>query len=133
MKMISGHGMSGPFKNEQDFKMAWIRSCTERALPGTRFFCVETEETEPGFPDVMTLSFKQTAKFFEMKLADAKDNFTLQPTQPLFYRGHTDMNISIMVWSNKRNKLYKINASEIITRVLGNVKLTLNLSDFKEE
>lgn len=133
MKQINGHGLSGPYKSEQEFKTAWIKCTLERSVPYTKFFCIETEETEPGFPDVMKLDMHQHASFYEMKIADGKDFFILQHTQPLFYRNHSDMEIVVLVWSNKRNKLFAISTAEIITRVLGNTRLTLCLDDFKEE
>lgn len=133
MKTVVGLGITGPFKNEQQFKMKFIEKSTERGAFGDKYFCIETEETEPGFPDVMKLTYENKASFFEMKLADSEDNFKVQRTQPLFYLNHRDLDITILVWSNKRNKMYAVTSEEVISRVLGAEGQTLNLNDFREE
>ena len=42
-------------KNEQDFKMAWFKRFKRYYAD---MFCIETEETVGGFPDVMALGYK---------------------------------------------------------------------------
>lgn len=133
MKLISGFGLSGPFKSEQEFKMKWIDQVRTRCYAGSTFFEIENEEKEPGFPDVMRHSFNRQCDFYEMKLSDSKGNFTMQKTQPIFYRLHPDLEINVMVWHSGENRLYQISSTEIYKAVLRKNTLTLKIGDFELE
>lgn len=79
-------------KNEQDFKMAWFRRFKRYYAD---MFCIETEETVGGFPDVMALGYNQQAHFFEFKYTKT-GKIKFQPTQPAFYKAHDTMDIEVI-------------------------------------
>ena len=58
-------------KTEQAFKMEWIRRNRKNFM---EIFCIETEETVKGFPDVLAIEendhCNQTPYFVEFKKAD---------------------------------------------------------------
>ena len=72
-------------KTEQAFKMAYLKAI---AKPEFYLFCIETEETEQGFPDVMEIE-KKTGKadFMEFKFTK-NGKIKFQSTQPAFYKNH---------------------------------------------
>lgn len=85
-------------KDEQSFKMAFIRKELEAETKEHHVFCIESESTMIGFPDVMELiaDSDNIAYFYEFKFADKAGNIKFQPTQPGFYRRHPNMNITVV-------------------------------------
>ena len=133
MHTIVGLGLSGPYKSEQAFKTDWIAKMQERCYPGASYFQIETEETEPGFPDVMMLTFRNAASFYEFKITDSRRNFEMQKTQPRFYVLHPQMDISILVWDVTTGKAYKFTHKEIKEACLASDSLKLNIGDLTDE
>ena len=86
-------------KNEQQFKMKYIKTQLREAF--NYVFCIETEETVKGFPDVMCLFKNGRASFCEFKYSNASGKIKFQPTQPSFYRQHPDMNIWVIAYNQK--------------------------------
>ncbi|GHT59524.1 hypothetical protein FACS1894109_15610 [Spirochaetia bacterium] len=76
-------------------------------------FKIETEETEPGFPDVLMLANK-TYDMYEFKVSDSKGIIKFQKTQPLFYKRHSDLNIEILAWDVPNNRAVNISPDEIV-------------------
>lgn len=89
-------------RNEQQFKMRWISF--NRPF-WKKLWCIETEETVAGFPDVLGIDFEGKAHFFEFKISDSKGNIKFQPTQPAFYRMNSDINVSVIALSRKKGFL----------------------------
>lgn len=81
-------------RNEQDFKVAWVR---EYGRFWKKVFCIETEETVAGFPDVMCIDRNNRIQLIEFKVSDRSGNVKFQPTQPAFYRKNSDLPISVVV------------------------------------
>lgn len=102
-------------KDEQQFKMKYIREILKKQF--TRVFCIETEETVRGFPDVMCLllgtpSFLPCAYFYEFKYSNAQGKIKFQPTQPSFYRANNEvMHIVVVAYNKKTNKVHEFMAS----------------------
>lgn len=85
-------------KNEQDFKMTWFKKFKKYYAD---MFCIETEETVGGFPDVMALGYNQKAHFFEFKFTKT-GKIKFQPTQPAFYKAHNTMDITVLaLWQTE--------------------------------
>lgn len=91
-------------KNEQQFKTAWVHTFSRFYK---KMWCIETEETVAGFPDVMTVDSESRIHLFEFKVTDNNGRFKFQPTQPAFYRKNKDIPISIVVLSRKKGKVEK--------------------------
>lgn len=102
-------------KDEQQFKMKYIREILKPQF--SRVFCIETEETVRGFPDVMCLSntgiFLTAQAFFcEFKYSNAHGKIKFQPTQPAFYKAHNEvMHIMVIAYNKKTNKVHVFPAS----------------------
>lgn len=103
-------------KDEQQFKMKYIREVLKPQFE--RVFCIETEETVKGFPDVMCLEsstkpFLLTrASFFEFKYSNAQGKIKFQPTQPSFYRANNEvMHIMVVAYNKKTNKVHEFTVS----------------------
>lgn len=129
MAILNKSGCAGPYKSEQEFKKDFIKKMIERDYAGVRYFCIETEETEPGFPDVMRLDFKNVADFYEMKITDSKNCFELQRSQPLFYMNNPDLVIHVVVWSTVENRPHIFTKKEIVKAVHKKCNLKLNIGD----
>lgn len=103
-------------KDEQQFKMKYVREVLKPQF--ARVFCIETEETVRGFPDVMCLGntatlFRLPHSFFcEFKYSNNQGKIKFQPTQPSFYKANDEvMHIMIVAYNKKTNKVQEFPAS----------------------
>lgn len=97
-------------QNEQQFKMKYIKEILKKLFD--EVFCIETEETVAGFPDVMCLKHDEETNewivhFFEFKISNKSGKIKFQPTQPAFYKKHPDLNISVVALNRKNGKVEK--------------------------
>lgn len=101
-------------KNEQDFKMAWFKKFKKYYAD---MFCIETEETVGGFPDVMAIGYNQKAHFFEFKFTKT-GKIKFQPTQPAFYKQHNTMDITVVALWVKDDKAvpYQFDSHELFIK-----------------
>ena len=92
-------------QNEQQFKMKWLK--INELLHFTKF-CIETEETVKGFPDVMFIDndTKQTW-FAEFKFTKT-GKIKFQPTQPSFYKKYYHLPIKVIAYNAKTLTLHYI-------------------------
>jgi hypothetical protein len=74
---------------------------------------IETEETEPGFPDVAGFS-ANCYILTEFKVSDAKGVIEFQKSQPLFYRKHPKLRIGILAWDVPGKRVVSISPQEIL-------------------
>jgi len=97
---------------EQQFKMSYIKKelhyYTDSSL---KVFCIETEETVHGFPDVMTLycckkEHTNFARFYEFKISNMNGKIKFQPTQPAFYKNNMDMSITVIALNKKTGRVH---------------------------
>lgn len=92
--------------NEQQFKMSIVKDIFKDIFDC--IFCIETEETVQGFPDVMCL-YKNInggtgAFFYEFKYSNKSGKIKFQPTQPAFYKKYKDIMSIIIVAYDQRTK-----------------------------
>ncbi len=91
-------------QNEQQFKMAWLKQQEGR---GYTRFCIETEETVKGFPDVLEINkFKSTCSFYEFKYTKT-GKIKFQPTQPAFYKAHPELRIQVVAYNAKTGMVHE--------------------------
>lgn len=93
--------------DEQKFKMKYIKE----ALPKKDYtaFCIETEETVKGFPDVLVIDKKSgLISFQEFKFARG-GKVVFQPSQPAFYKAHPEMNIYVVAFDPKKQFIHVFN------------------------
>lgn len=110
-------------RTEQAFKMEWIR---QHRKDFTDIFCIETEETVKGFPDVLTLDENGLAQFAEFKRA-RKGIIHFQPTQPAFYKSHPNMLISVISLVENKGKFYVVTLPVQVVMAELNSTLQLDL------
>lgn len=104
--------------SEQQFKLQYIKNSFAK-LERTKTFCIETEETIAGFPDVMTLvcsNCENLARFYEFKFSDRFGRIKFQPTQPSFYKRNPEMEVTVVAYNKKTGVLHKFPASEIFKK-----------------
>jgi hypothetical protein len=95
--------------------------------PPRAFFEIENEEKEPGFPDTLLVNADNRALFFEFKVAYKSGRFTMEPTQPRFFKEHPNLSIFVVVWDAEKSMEYVIGADTIADKVLEKSSLTLNV------
>lgn len=97
-------------KDEQSFKMKYIKVYMKLNQDFQRIFCIETEETVKGFPDVMEIIIQplktNTVNFYEFKFSDKNGKIKFQPTQPSFYRHNSALNIEVVAYNQKTEKIH---------------------------
>ena len=93
--------------NEQQFKMSIIKYIFKNIFDCV--FCIETEETVQGFPDVMclyqNLNGGTSALFYEFKYSNKSGKIKFQPTQPAFYKKYENIMQIIIVAYDQRTKM----------------------------
>ena len=91
-------------QNEQQFKMKWLKV---HELPESTHFCIETEETVKGFPDVMFIdNDTKQVHFIEFKFTKT-GKIKFQPTQPAFYKKYYHLPVKIVAYNAKTNCLHQ--------------------------
>jgi hypothetical protein len=131
MKTIYGL-VHGPFKNEQEFKLAVMRVWRKNNLRNTSFE-IENEEKEPGMPDVLTLIPDAPAFFTEFKHAGKNGVIEFRKSQPLFYRQHRDMRIQILAWDGRADgRVVHIDPSEVVNAKTLRVTLPADIDEVVE-
>jgi hypothetical protein len=111
-------------KNEQQFKMLFIRNELQRK--DNAVFCIETEETVLGFPDVMLVRQEvyhdmkrditlpgNFTEFYEFKISDAYGNIKFKPTQPSFYKRHDKLNVQVVALNRKSGKVHIFSTGDL--------------------
>lgn len=108
-------------KDEQAFKKLYCNlRLKHKNLPNQKIFCIETEETVAGFPDVMELFTGGTTtavvNFFEFKASDRYGNIEFQPSQPAFYKSNEDLKVRVVAYNRKSQRVHMFSANEIFDK-----------------
>lgn len=89
--------------DEQSFKMKYLKENQKNEFYQ---FCIETEETMKGFPDVMVISkIDSTTTFLEFKFTKT-GRIKFQPTQPAFYKSHPELKIYVLAYNAKTKQFH---------------------------
>lgn len=97
-------------RDEQSFKMSCVRKKKRFA------FCIETESTVLGFPDVMHVHEDGKVTFEEYKYTET-GRIKFQPTQPAFFRKYGGlMHIEVVAYNAKSGKIHKFSVSELFNK-----------------
>jgi hypothetical protein len=114
----------GPYSAGQEsrFKADYIKHRGERD-GGWRYFRIETEETENGFPDVLALH-RQGYILLEFKVSDPKGVVSFRRSQLAFYRRNPDLAIGICAWHVPSGRSLCIGARRILDAKTLRVNLT---------
>lgn len=107
-------------KDEQDFKKLYCMAELKKKYQNTvqKIFCIETEETVAGFPDVMELLIDSIirARFYEFKFSDKRGNIKFQPTQPAFYKMNPEMEILVVAYNCVSKRVHLFHAHDIFNK-----------------
>lgn len=101
-------------KNEQDFKMLFIKNVENKE--DLHIFCIETEETVKGFPDVFTFHRKTARASFEEFKYTKTGKIKFQPTQPAFYKKYNDLPIVVIAYNAKSDKVHTFMTPELFLK-----------------
>ena len=105
--------LKGPYYpgQEQKLKRDFIKALASKRV---HFFCIETAETVPGFPDVLEIG-PYGYYLYELKVSDNKGVITFTRAQPLFYKKYAkDLKILICAWNVPRQTMYFRSALDIV-------------------
>ena len=109
-------------KDEQAFKKLYCVSRLKQRASATatqKLFCIETEETVAGFPDVMELTTfcgKTTARFFEFKISDSSGTIKFQSTQPSFFKNNWELDIEVVAYNRHTKRVHLFSPDEIFDK-----------------
>lgn len=107
-------GFFGGCKNEQSFKKEYL-CLFERRIN----FCIETEETVLGFPDVLTLDSRGFAEFYEFKFTNG-GVIKFQPSQIAFYRKYCmrlqRLSVRVVAYNRKTDSVHIIDVRELFDK-----------------
>jgi hypothetical protein len=113
--MIAVDIIPGPFYpgQEQRFKTAVLKEWRKK-FPDTSFFPIESPETAPGFPDVISLTNDGRYVLTEFKVSSISGLITFQKLQPLFYKKHPFLHMRVLAWDASRQLSFYIEPKEIL-------------------
>ena len=100
-------------KNEQQFKMKWLKI---NGLPNFTKFCIETEETVKGFPDVLCITKSDDKASFEEFKYTKTGKIKFQPTQPAFYKKYSTLPIIVVAYNAKTDKVHCFKTHELFDK-----------------
>ena len=121
--------MKSQYKNEAEFKRDFVALLREA---GGTPFCIETEETVPGFPDVLEIRGGR-ANLYEMKITDRHGMFKMQKTQPRFYKMYPDLHIYVVVWDNGMHNYLTMPAKLVLQKCTEHNSFRLDIKEFLYE
>ncbi len=101
-------------KNEQEFKKLFLKSAKNKQ--DFYIFCIETEETVKGFPDVLCIHKETDLASFEEFKYTKTGKIKFQPTQPAFYRKYGTMPIMIIAYNAKTDKVHTFMTYELFDK-----------------
>ena len=113
MQKIITDFVSGPFKNEAEFKKAFLAKMRQKHKNIT-FFEIENEEKSPGMPDIIATSYEAPSVWTEIKYAGKDGKIKFQPSQPLWYKQNKTLRIQIVVWDSRRGQCIYLPKEDVI-------------------
>lgn len=101
-------------RTEQEFKMAFLKSAKDKEA--YHIFCIETEETVKGFPDVLCIEKDTDKASFEEFKYTKTGKIKFQPTQPAFYKKHPELAIMVIAYNAKTDTIHGIMTHELFDK-----------------
>lgn len=101
-------------KNEQEFKMLFLKSAPNKNQFYT--FCIETEETVKGFPDVLCIEKTTDKVSFEEFKYTKTGKIKFQPTQPAFYKKYFTLPIIVVAYNVKTDKVHTFMTNKLFDK-----------------
>ena len=106
---------------EQPFKMKYINLRMKKMRTNSKIFCIETEETCAGFPDVIELQTISAGSctqifFYEFKCSDHNGNIKFQATQPAFYKANKELGIKVIAYNQYSRRVHLFSTNEMFNK-----------------
>ena len=106
---------------EQPFKMKYIKLRMKKMRTNSKIFCIETEETCAGFPDVIELQTISAGSctqifFYEFKCSDRNGNIKFQATQPAFYKANKELGVKVIAYNQHSKRVHLFSTNEIFDK-----------------
>lgn len=123
-------------KNEQEFKMLFLKHIPNKEA--FNHFCIETEETVKGFPDVLCID-KVTKQVYFLEFKFTKSGkIKFQPTQPAFYKKYKDLDIMVIAYNAKTDKVHSFMTNELFMKespycMNEKAEVDLNIAEVEDE
>jgi hypothetical protein len=114
MISVVKHLVWGPYCPGQEKRLKKdVIAERERRDPALRHFMIESEDTVPGFPDVLCVK-KDSCLLIEFKVSDDQGVLHFERTQPLFYKKHPDLYMLILAWDVPKQRLICIDPADVV-------------------
>lgn len=101
-------------RNEQEFKKLFLKSAKNKQ--DFYIFCIETEETVQGFPDVLCITKSDDKASFEEFKYTKTGKIKFQPTQPAFYKKYSTLPIIVVAYNVKTDKVHSFKTHELFDK-----------------
>ena len=101
-------------KDEQSFKMLFLKHIPNKEA--FNHFCIETEETVKGFPDVLCIHKETDLASFEEFKYTKTGKIKFQSTQPAFYKKYKDLAIMVIAYNAKTDKVHTFMTNELFDK-----------------
>lgn len=101
-------------KNEQEFKKLFLKSAKNKQ--DFYIFCIETEETVRGFPDVLCITKSEDKASFEEFKYTKTGKIKFQSTQPAFYKKYSTLPIIVVAYNAKTDKIHCFKTHELFDK-----------------
>ena len=112
--ILKNQGNYSKCKNEQEFKMKFLKNAKNKQ--DFYCFCIETEETVKGFPDVLCVEKSTDKASFEEFKYTKTGKIKFQPTQPSFYKRYSTLPICIVAYNAKSDKVHCFMTHELFNK-----------------
>ena len=112
--ILKNQGNYSKCKNEQEFKMKFLKNAKNKQ--DFYCFCIETEETVKGFPDVLCVEKNTDKASFEEFKYTKTGKIKFQPTQPSFYKRYSTLPICIVAYNAKSDKVHCFMTHELFNK-----------------
>ena len=112
--ILKNQGNYSKCKNEQEFKMKFLKNAKNKQ--DFYCFCIETEETVKGFPDVLCVEKNTDKASFEEFKYTKTGKIKFQPTQPSFYKRYSTLPICIVAYNAKSDKVHCFMSHELFNK-----------------
>lgn len=112
--ILKNQGNYSKCKSEQEFKMKFLKNAKNKQA--FHCFCIETEETVKGFPDVLCVEKNTDKASFEEFKYTKTGKIKFQPTQPSFYKRYSTLPICVVAYNAKSDKVHWIMTHELFDK-----------------
>ena len=112
--ILKNQGNYSKCKNKQEIKMKFLKNAKNKQ--DFYCFCIETEETVKGFPDVLCVEKNTDKASFEEFKYTKTGKIKFQPTQPSFYKRYSTLPICVVAYNAKSDKVHCFMTHELFNK-----------------